>query len=322
MRGSRKGRVALAFGAISLVWGSTYLAIAQAIETIPPLLMVGARSTIAGVLLLIGLRLTGREVGSARQWRAAALAGPLMFGGGQGLVAWAEQRIPSGSAAVLAALIPLMIALIESIRGERALGAQRIAALLLGFAGVLVMTAPLSGNGALDPVGVLVMLCSSLCWALGSVTTAGHKTEGNPLAIAGQQLVTGGVVLLAIGAMTEASSLELERVRAQSLAALAYLILFGSILSYGAYVWLLRNVRASLVATHAYINPVIALLLGAMLAGEQLSWRLAAATPLILVSIAVMARAGAREGDALAGGGGGRRASLPNIGRRLAPRET
>jgi drug/metabolite transporter (DMT)-like permease len=311
--------VVLAFAVIYVVWGSTYLAIDRAVDTIPPLLMIGVRCLVAGGALLSWSLLRGAPLPGLAEWRGPLLAGGLLFLGGQGLLAWAEQRVPSGPASVVLATSPLFVALIDwkggRLSGGRSTGrrpsAVTVAALVLGLLGVSVLMYPTGatpaviasagsglvaspGSGALDTAGVLVLVVAAAAWSLGTFH-AGGGAERWPLRRAGMQLVAGGGLLVAASAMLgELRTLELTDVTAQSLFSLLYLIVFGSLAGYGAYAWLLNQTTPARVSTHAYVNPVVALLLGWLAGGEALTPRVLAASALTLMAVAVAVSAGGR----------------------------
>lgn len=285
-----------AFASIYFVWGSTFLAIRLAVETIPPATMIGVRSLIAGVLLggfalVRGARLPGRK-----GMRAAAAAGILLFVGGHCLLAWSQQRIPSGQAAVLLATIPLWVPLQRWLIGAGGRpGWRTVAGLLLGFAGVVLLLAPslgLSGGaagGEIDPVGSVAALGSAAFWALGTVVSSRYPSSSSPTLASGLQLVIGGVLALLIaGGIGEWSELTAERISTGSLLGFGYLVVFGSLLTFGAYTWLLQVCAPEKVATYAYVNPPVALILGAVVLGEPLGLRESAATLVILAAVALV----------------------------------
>jgi drug/metabolite transporter (DMT)-like permease len=290
-------RVAIALGAVYLIWGSTYLAIRFAIETIPPFLMAGARYLTAGVLLYGWSRLRGAPRPSLAQWRPAAIIGALLLLAGNGGVVWAEQRVSSGLAALLISTEPLWIVLLvwQRDRGQRP-GGRVIAGLLLGFIGLALLVRPGSSSGGLDPLGVVALLIASLCWASGSIYSQRAKLPSSPLLSTSMQMLSGGGLLLLAGALTgEPARFALAEVSTRSLLSLAYLVVFGAIIAFTAYVWLLRSASAVLVSTYAYVNPVVAVLLGWAFAGEPLTRGTLIAAAVILTGVALISSAQGKE---------------------------
>jgi drug/metabolite transporter (DMT)-like permease len=295
-------RVAIALGAVYLIWGSTYLAIRFAIETIPPFLMAGARYLTAGALLYGWSRLRGAPRPSLAQWRPAAIIGALLLLAGNGGVVWAEQRVSSGLAALLISTEPLWIVLLVWQRDRRQRpGGRVIAGLLLGFAGLVLLVRPGSSSGGLDPLGVAAVLIASLCWAGGSIYSQRAKLPSSQLLSTGMQMLSGGALLMIAAAITgEPARFALAEVSARSLLSLAYLVVFGAIIAFTAYVWLLRSASAVLVSTYAYVNPVVAVLLGWAFAGEPLTKGTLIAAAVILTGVALISSAqGKKEEEAV-----------------------
>jgi drug/metabolite transporter (DMT)-like permease len=293
MRGERT-RVVGAFSAVWLVWGSTYLAIAWAVETIPPLLMVGARSLTAGALLYGWGRLRGGPRPTALDWRAALVAGFLLFVTGQAGLAWAETRVPSGVASLLLATEPLFVTLLAWRGGwltgskGRALGLPGVIALLAGFAGVGVLVLPTAARAELDLASAGVVVLVALSWSLG-MFRARSRPGMSAGQTAGMQLLSAGVVLLVISSLAgERRGFSLAGVSVTSWAAFGYLVVFGSVVTFGAYVWLLGRVHASHLSTHTYVNPLVAVTLGSLLNEEPVTATLLVAAVLILGSVAML----------------------------------
>ncbi|HET7841918.1 MAG TPA: EamA family transporter [Terriglobia bacterium] len=290
--------VLLAFAAIYLIWGSTYLAIKVAIETIPPFLMAGARFTIAGLLLYVFARGRGDAAPTAANWRQAAIIGSLLFLAGNGALTWAELRVPSGLAALVLSIIPLWMVLLHHLELHRGLGWQLILGLVLGLAGIALLVGPreLLGGGRVSPGGAGILVAGSIAWAIGSVHSRQAKIPKSSLLAASMEMIAGGAGLLVLGLATgEGPALLHSHVSAHSWLGLAYLIAFGSLLGFTAYQWLLTVSTPSRVATYAYVNPVIAVLLGWALGGESLTPRIFAATVIIISAVAIIIARQARS---------------------------
>ncbi len=283
--------IPLAFAAIYLIWGSTYLAIRFAVETLPPFLMAGVRFALAGAILYLWARLRGEERPTAAHWRATAILGGLLLLGGNGLVSWAEIRVPSGPAALLVSTIPLFVVLFEWL-GPRSIRVGRPTKLVtLGIVAGLMGIVLLAGPGDLlgeriDPLGALALVVAALSWSFGSTISRRLPQPGSPILGTAMQMLAGGGLLLAAGTgLGELSRLDPAAVSIGSLAALGYLIVFGSLIAFTAYVYLLQKVAVAKVATYAYVNPVVALVLGWALAGEALTPRTLLASTVILGAV-------------------------------------
>ncbi len=284
-------RVAVAFACIYLIWGSTYLAIRFAIETLPPFLMAGLRFIIAGSILYLLARLRGAPPPQRRNWQGALVVGGLLLLCGNGGVVWAERRVASGLAALLVGGVPLYIALLEWLtpRGMRP-GRRVTFGLVLGFVGITLLVAPGSlGGSHVDPIGALALIVGSFMWALGSLYSRRAPLPDSPLLGTAMEMLSGGALLLAASAITgEPRQLDVGAVSLRSLAAFGYLVLFGSLIGFTAYIWLLRVVPATRVATYAYVNPVVAILLGWVVAGEPLAARTILAAAVIISAVVLV----------------------------------
>jgi drug/metabolite transporter (DMT)-like permease len=282
--------VVAAFAAVYLIWGSTYLAIRYAIETLPPFLMAGSRFVAAGIALYGISRALGAERPRSGQWRTATVLGAMMFLGGNGGVVWAEQRVPSGLTALLIATEPLWISVIDWVRPGGVRPSWRVAAgLLIGFAASGLLVAPGKTSGGVDPVGAAVLLVATLSWAGGSLYSRHASLPGSPLMAAGMQMIGGGLLLFILGSATgEWTGFRAGAVSARSLLALSYLTSFGAIVAFTSYSWLLKVTTPAKASTYAYVNPVIAVVLGWALAGEALSLRTAFATSAIVLAVAMI----------------------------------
>jgi drug/metabolite transporter (DMT)-like permease len=279
--------IVLGYAAIYLIWGSTFLAIRIAVDSIPPLLMMGVRCVAAGSLLLAWAALRGQRA-NARQWRDAVLAGGLMFGCAYGGLAWAEQRIPSGVAALIVATLPLWMTSIEWVQRGARPSTAALLGVAAGFGGVALLVAQ-RGSAPLALLPMAVVALGEGAWAAGSLYARPPRLP-KPVALnAGMPLVTGGVMLIAASWIgRELQTFHLHDVSTASLAALGYLVVFGSVVAFSAYSWLLQVSPAWRVGTHAYVNPLIAVALGAAVGGEPLTAALIASAVVIAGSVAII----------------------------------
>ncbi|MFP5260500.1 MAG: EamA family transporter [Blastocatellia bacterium] len=308
-------KLVLAFAAVYIIWGSTYLAIRYAIETLPPLLMSGSRFIVAGTALYVWARLRGAPRSGPINWRAAAVIGGLLLLGGNGAVVLAERSVPSGLAALLIATEPLIIVLLDWARPGGARPSGRVAlGLVLGLVGMAVLIGPLgiTGDSPVSFTGAALLVAATLSWAAGSLYAARTKVAASPLMAAALQMLAGGTLLLLAGlAAGEAVRFDPAQVSLRSVGAIAYLIVFGSLVGFTCYSWLLRVTPPSLASTYAYVNPVVAVLLGWAVAGEPITLRTTLAATIIIAGVVIITSYrghGDREGGkALAGTGGGKR---------------
>jgi drug/metabolite transporter (DMT)-like permease len=287
--------VAAALGTVYLVWGSTYLGIRIAIETLPPFLMASVRFLVAGTLLYAWAIRRGDRAGDRprrAQWLAALIVGGALLAGGNGVVSWGEQYISSGLAALLLATIPLWMVLFARLMfGDRLRWPAKVG-VGIGFAGLVLLIAPAAGGLHLDPLPTAIVLGAAMTWAWASVYSRRARLPARPLVSTGMQMLCGAAVLAVAGIATgELSKVHLETVSLRSALALAYLIVFGSLLAFTTYVWLLQNVRTSLVATYAYVNPVVAVVLGWAVLGEHVSLRSLLAGAVIVMGVALIVTA-------------------------------
>jgi drug/metabolite transporter (DMT)-like permease len=301
--------VALALGTVYIVWGSTYLAIAYVVETLPPIMAGGVRFTVAGSLLLAFLlaqaRWRRRRAPESRltrprliEWRTAAIVGTFLLLGGNGLVSVAEQRIPSSIAAVIIATVPIWMNLGEAVMTRRMPSLLAIGGLGVGLVGVAILLLPSEGIDAIDPVGVVIVMCSALAWTAGSLYARRAPLPANQLMGSGMEQLVGGGVMLAVAVLLgEYASLEPGSVSTESLLGLAYLIVFGSLIAFTAYVWLLEHAPISTVATYAYVNPVVAVFLGVLFRDEPLTPRILLAAALIIGAVVAMVSGRPRGAD-------------------------
>jgi drug/metabolite transporter (DMT)-like permease len=273
-----------------IVWGSTYLAIRVTIETIPPFFHAGLRFLISGLILVIWQRAAGNALPTRKQWVSAALIGTLLLLGGNGLVAWAEQFIPSGIAALILAASPMFLVIGEALRPNGIKPTwQGIVGLLIGFAGIFILVGPseISGSGTkLEALGVIALLGACLFWAAGSMYSKSANLPKSSLMSTGAQMLMGSISLFLVSLLTgELNGWDVSAVSARSLYGLLYLILAGSLIGFVSYGWLLQNAPISLVSTYAYVNPIIAVFLGSWLASEALEPRIGLAAGIIIGSV-------------------------------------
>lgn len=288
--------VVAALGAVYLLWGSTYLAIRFAVETLPPFLMAGVRFVVAGAILYGWRRARGVPAPTGGQWRAATAVGGLMLLGGNGGVVWAEQWIESGTAALVVATVPLWMVLMDWLRpGGRPPRPLVWAGIVVGLAGVGILFGGPAAGTERYTVGLVVLVVASVAWAAGSLYSRTASLPG-PLVATGMQMLAGGGLLLAAGVVTgELRGIDPGSFSTASLLALLYLVVFGSLVGYTAYVWLLRVTSPALASTYAYVNPVVAVFLGWLLAGEMLTGRVLLASGIIVGAVALITRAGRRR---------------------------
>jgi drug/metabolite transporter (DMT)-like permease len=283
--------VGVALVLVYILWGSTYLAIRFADETMPPLLMGCLRFVIAGGLLFgWGLlrRRRGEPLPTLVQWRSATIIGAALLMAGNGGVIWAEQHVPSGIAAIVVALVPLHMAWLDRIFYGQPISRWTVAGIVAGFAGLLVLVQP-SGGAHLDMGGIAVLLVGSFCWAAGSLYARGAPMPRSAALGIGMQMLAGGVLLGLAGAATgEIGQLHVGAIGQKSWLSVGYLVVAGSLIGFTAYAWLIRNARTSLVSTYAYVNPIVAVLLGAAFASEPITVRTLVAGGIILAGVAMI----------------------------------
>jgi drug/metabolite transporter (DMT)-like permease len=287
-------KVPLAFAIIYFVWGSTFLAIRVGVHEVPPFLLAGMRFLIAGIVLYAWMRARGTPSPTIREWRAASFLALLIFVFDYGLLFWAERRVASGVAAVMMATIPVFMTLGEIVilRTQR-LTARLAFALLLGMAGVAVLVLPSAGLGApVDKIGATALIFSAISWSVASSLSRKLTLPESKVMSSGAQMLAGGVLLtIAAALLGEFRGFRAQSVSREAWLALAYLIVAGSIAGFTAYVWLLHHESPTKVGTYAYVNPVVAVLVGYFLGGEALGPRTIAGTLLVLVSVVVITTA-------------------------------
>jgi drug/metabolite transporter (DMT)-like permease len=280
------------FAVIYLVWGSTYLAIAYAVRSLPPVLTTGARFVVAGALLSVWAWARGAPRPTWRQWRAAAIAGALLVVGGTATVCWAEQSVPSGLASLLGATVPLWFVLLEwlSPRGQRPHGLVA-AGVALGLIGLALLTTPFNGASAALHAWwpAAVLMTAAILWAVGSLYSRHASLPTSSTLGMGMQMMSGGLLCIPVGLILgESPAIDVAHVPPVAWVAVAYLTFVGSLIAFTTYLWLLRVSTPSRVATHAYVNPVVAVALGWAVAGEALSARILVAAGLIIGAVALI----------------------------------
>jgi drug/metabolite transporter (DMT)-like permease len=290
----RQRRLAyLAWIAVCIVWGTTYLGIRIALQSIPVALLAGLRWLAAGAILAAILPLLGQQLPPFRMWRSIAIIGFLMAVVGNGGVVWAQQFVASGLAAVVVAMVPFWSVIVEALlpNGERVTG-RTMVGLVVGFLGIVVLVWPeltLGGQAGREFVyGVIALQVACAGWALGTSYLKRNPTNGSPLGSLALQMILSGVMLIAIGSATgEWQQLSFT---SRTLAAMVYLVLFGSLLGYTAYMFALKNLPVSTVSLYAYVNPVIAVVLGSVFLAEPFTIRIVVASVLVFSGIAIVRR--------------------------------
>jgi drug/metabolite transporter (DMT)-like permease len=289
----------IALAVVYVVWGSTYFAIALVVQTMPPLLSAGVRFCIAGLALAAWIAARDRPAlrVTRRQLASASVVGVLLLAGGNGLVSLGERTVPSGLAALIVASVPLWIVLLRRAAGER-LGRDLIIGVTVGIVGVAILVVPGGVSGQTDLAGLVMLVGATLMWATGTFISPRLAMPRSALASTAFQMIAAGLVLLVIGTLTgEARGLEAARFSFTSLAGLTYLVVFGSLVAFSAYTWLLQNAPVSLVSTYAYVNPVVAVFLGTLFLSEPVTPTMIAGAALILAAVAfIVSRANAARG--------------------------
>jgi len=295
-----KTKVWIALLALYIVWGSTYLAIRFSVETIPPFLHAALRFLISGAILYIWRRTAGDPAPTAGNWRSTAIVGTALLLGGNGLVGWAEKTVPSGIAALMIATSPFWLTLFEALRsGGTKPTWQAILGLIIGFGGVFLLIGPaeITGGGeSIDRFGSILLLLAPFFWSLGSIYARGADMPRSTLLSTGMQMLTGAVALFVVSLIKgELNGFSLGMVSTRSWLGLLYLITFGSLVGFVSYGWLLHNAPVSLTSTYAYVNPVVAVFLGSLLADEALNGRILVAAAIIIGSVVLINSARLRK---------------------------
>lgn len=281
-----KVRIAIAMLVIYTIWGSTYLGIRIAVESIPPFIMAGTRFLVSGLILVIWRWLAGDPAPTRKQWISAGIIGLFLLLGGNGLVSWAEKRIDSGIAALLVGTAPIWMVLIDALFSSRSRPRwQSLVGLITGFGGVLVLVGPgslVNGESHYDILGIGAVLLGSLLWSLGSVYGRKADLPNSPLLGTGMEMLVGCLGLYLVSLVSgEWRTFQVNEISLRSGMGLLYLIVLGSLGGFVSYTWLLRNAPISLVSTYAYVNPLVAILLGSWVVKEPI-------TPQVLVAAVVI----------------------------------
>lgn len=285
-----KTKIWIALVALYVVWGSTYLAIRFSVETIPPFLHAALRFLVSGTILYIWRRAAGDPAPTLSNWKSTAIVGAALLLGGNGLVGWAEQRVPSGIAALMISTSPFWLVLFEALRAGGAKPTwQAILGLIAGFGGVFILIGPAEFSGTkagYDTFGIILLLLAPFFWSMGSIYAKGADMPKSTLLSTGMEMLAGAVALFLVSAVKgELNGFSFGLVSMRSWLGLVYLITFGSLIGFVSYGWLLHNAPISLMSTYAYVNPVVAVLLGNLLADEPLNGRILAAAAIIIGSV-------------------------------------
>ena len=300
-RAAAPAMIWVALGAVYVIWGTTYLAIRVVNETLPPLLAASVRFLVAGALMYAWTIRRGDRDGDRPggvQWRAAAIIGTLLLLGGNGGVVWAEKTIPSGLAALLVALVPLWMALLDRVIFHRHLRTRTVIGLVAGFGGAALLVGG-EAAGEVDLIGMLFVVGASFCWSFGSLYSRQAPLPKRPFVGIAMEMLAGGVALGVVGILAgELGQVDASGFSRASLLGLLYLIVFGSWIGFTAYLWLLRVARTSLVSTYAYVNPVVAVFLGWLILDEAVTGRTLVAGGIIVAAVALIISAGGVAKDA------------------------
>ena len=294
--------VLAAFAAVYVLWGSTYLGIRFSMETLPPFFTQGVRFFLAGLVVFAWARARGETMPTRREWGGSVITGAALFVCGTGAVVWAERYIPSGVAALVIATEPMAFVLLDSMRRRRRPHGIVLAGLALGSAGLLVLVGPgtLFGGERFHLGACLLLVGGTFAWAWGSLFSRGSRLPSSPLVATAATLVSGGALLALLGVFAgELGRFDPSAVSTKSVVATIYLFIFGSLVGFSAYLWLLRNATVSRVSTYAYVNPIVAVFLGWALAGEPLSPRVLIAAAIIIAAVALIIRHGGEEEGAV-----------------------
>lgn len=291
-------RIIAAFAAVYIIWGSTYLAIRLAVESIPPFFMVGARFVLAGAGLYVWLRVRGAAKPTLIQWKSTAAVGAMLLLVGTGGVSWAEQFVPSGVTALIIAITPLWFVVFDWWNRGVKPTTSIVGGLILGTVGVIILIDPVEfvGGEQVDLLGAFVLLVATMSWVWGSLYSRRAEMPSSPLLATAMEMLTGGILLMVLSiASGEMFRMDLAAATNQSWLALLYLVIFGSLIGFTSYIWLLKNVQPALVSTYAYVNPIIAVFLGWLIAAEPLGGRILFAAAIIVAGVALITALNARR---------------------------
>lgn len=287
--GARRNRIFWSFAAIYILWGSTYLAIQIAIGTIPPFLLAGGRFLIAGSLLFLWARSHGEPLPPRAVWGHAALMGTLFFVLGNGLVVWAQQHVPSGRTALMASTSPIWTVVFESVLDRKKPGLRVVAGIALGLAGLSLLTTRSAGPDPVSLGGVLGLVGASMAWAGGAVYSHRHHLHVGPAMATGLKMLGGGAQLLLFALLLgEGADFSPSTISPASLMATIYLVVFGSIIGFSAFTYLLRESTPQMVGTSAYVNPLVAVFLGWAIASEPVTGRMLAGAAVSLTGVVLI----------------------------------
>jgi drug/metabolite transporter (DMT)-like permease len=285
-----KSKIWVALITLYIIWGSTYLGIKIAVETIPPFFHAAIRFLVSGIILVIWQKMAGNEMPTRNQWKSTFIIGTLLLLGGNGLVSWAEQTIPSGIAALIVGSVPLFLVVLEAFRPNGVKPTwQTLVGLVIGFVGVFILVGPNELTGSqekLNPLGVIAVISASFLWAVGSIYSKSADLPKSSFMTTGAEMLMGSISLLVVSLLTgELNNWSFAEVSTRSWLGLLYLITLGSIVGFGSYIWLLQNAPISLVSTYAYVNPIVAVILGYFFANEVLEPRIWIATAIIIGAV-------------------------------------
>ena len=279
-----RGLIWFAFGCIYLIWGSTFLAIRFVVEAFPPFLAIGLRCASAGVVLFALARMRGvGEWPTMAQWRRGALSGGLLFVTGQAVLAWVEKSVDSGVAALILAVIPVWMILLQL--HQKRPGFRAVAGVTLGMAGVAILVVPGSGEAVVDPLGGVLLLACGLSWAIGSLVSRSGLPGDSMTATSLQLIAGGGLAMLVGGLLGEVGQLEVSAFTPRPVLAFLYLMVFGSLVTFSAYSWLLTRCEPAAVGSYAFVNPAVAVLLGWAFGGETISAMVLVAAAVIIAGV-------------------------------------
>jgi drug/metabolite transporter (DMT)-like permease len=282
-------KIVAAFLAVYVFWGMTYLAMRVAVEDIPPYLMAGSRFVLAGLVLYAWARRSGDAPPTRVNWQAAAMVGLFLVLGGNASVAWAEQRVTSGLAALLIGVEPLWMVSMEWLRGGSRPSLQVVVGLLVGAAGVGLLVLPQGGGDTVDLLGAAMVILAAASWAWGSVISKSSRLPASPFLSTSMEMIAGGLACLIVAALAgEFQDFSPRKVSAQAALAWGFLVVFGSLVTFTAYLWLLRVTSIAKVGTYAYVNPVVAVFLGWAILGEPVTMRTLLAAAIILLGVAMV----------------------------------